>query len=57
MKPVEVSGVVVSRINDLFSYIVNEYKAPETAHRRVMEIPAIIRQMLPTCQMQANSME
>ena len=45
MKSVEVSGVVVSRINDLFSYIVNEYKAPETAHRRVTEIHKFLQSL------------
>ena len=31
MKPVEIADNVLERLDKLFNYIVNEYKAPETA--------------------------
>lgn len=45
MKPVEISDTVMSRINELFIFIVNEYKAPETAHHRVEQIREFLQSL------------
>jgi len=38
MKPVEIADNVMERLNELFYYIVSEYKAPDTAHNYIEEI-------------------
>ena len=38
MKRVEVSENVGERLDDLFKYIINEYKAPNTAHKYINDI-------------------
>ena len=38
MKPVEIADKVLERIDELFNHIVNEFKAPATAHRYIQEI-------------------
>ena len=38
MQPVEIASNVLERIDELFRFIVNEYKAPATAHKYIEEI-------------------
>ena len=45
IKPVEISDYVIERMNELFNHIVNEYKAPETAHRYIEEIHEFLRKL------------
>ena len=45
MKPVQISSAVMLRLDELFQYIANEYKMPETAHRRVEEIREFLQSL------------
>jgi len=45
MKPVEIDFDVLQRLNELFYYIVNEYKAPETAHNYIEEINIFLQNL------------
>jgi hypothetical protein len=45
MKPVEIADNVLKRLDELFNYIVNEYKAPETAHNYIEEINEFLQKL------------
>ena len=45
MKPVEISDKVLERLDDLFNYIVNEHKAPVTAHTYIEEINGFLQEL------------
>jgi len=45
MKPVEIDDNVMVRINELFIHIVNEFKAPATAHSYIEEINEFLQQL------------
>jgi len=45
MKPVEISDNVLKRLDELFDHIVNEYKAPDTAHNYIEEINDFLRKL------------
>ena len=45
MKPVQVSNAVILRLDELFQYIVNEYKMPVTAHKRIEEIREFLQSL------------
>ena len=45
MKPVEIADNVLERLDGLFSHIVNEYKAPETAHNYIEEINKFLQKL------------
>jgi len=45
MKPVEIAENVMERLNELFYYIVNEYKMPETAHNYIEEINKFLQEL------------
>ena len=45
MKPVEIADNVLERLNELFNYIINEYKMPETAHNYIEEINEFMQKL------------
>ena len=45
MKPVEIADNVLERLNELFNYVVNEYKMPETAHNYIEEINEFLKEL------------
>jgi len=45
MKPVEIADNVLERLDELFNYIVNEYKMPETAHNYIEEINEFLQEL------------
>jgi len=45
MKPVEIADNVLGRLDELFNYIVNEYKAPDTAHSYIEEISEFLQKL------------
>ena len=45
MKPVEIATNVLERLDDLFNYIVNEYKAPETAHNYIEKVNDFLQKL------------
>ena len=45
MKPVEIDDNVMERLDELFNYIVNEYKMPETAHKYIEEINEFLKRL------------
>jgi hypothetical protein len=45
MKRVEVASNVMERLDELFNYIVNEYKAPDTACNYIEEINEFLQKL------------
>jgi hypothetical protein len=45
MKPVEIADNVLERLDALFNHIVNEYKAPDTAHSYIEEINEFLQKL------------
>ena len=45
MKPVEIADNVLVRIDELFDYIVNEYKAQDTAHNYIEKINVFLQNL------------
>jgi len=45
MKPVEISVDALGKLDELFKYIVNEYKAPETAHNYIEGINEFLQKL------------
>jgi hypothetical protein len=45
MKPVEIANNVLVCLDELFYYIVNEYKALETAHNYINEIKEFLQKL------------
>ncbi|MDR2848199.1 MAG: hypothetical protein LBV39_03740 [Bacteroidales bacterium] len=45
MKPVEISGDVMKRIDELFHFIIDEYKSERTAHQRIDDINIFLQSL------------
>ena len=45
MKPVEIDSNVLERIDELFNFIINEFKAPDTAHCYIENIHQFLQKL------------
>ena len=45
MKPVQISNAVILRLDELYQYIVDEYKMPDTAHKRIEDIHEFLQSL------------
>jgi plasmid stabilization system protein ParE len=44
-KPIEISDIVLKRLDELFNHIVNEFNAPATAHKYIEEINEFLQKL------------